>query len=263
MKKAGLFLCLVALALCACVRQPPLAPGTEAAKEHDARWQAMLAANDARRTAPFRMQMSLRFGSQGDTRRVTALLWGNDCNRLRLDVMAGVGAVVGRILDDGEHFLLYAPTESKAYFHQGMNKPLLNMGGVPMPLSLATLTSLLDGAYADVFGRSYSASSSAKDGLAAFTLSSALGGELLLDKAGMPKLWRETPGGGKGWVMDISPDDGAAGKPGRLSLRHSNGKIAVLLVKERETPARFAEDQLKFSLPPDVPVLPIAQYKSN
>ncbi len=261
MKKAGLFLCLFALALCACVRQPTIAPDGAASKELDARWQKMLSGNDARRTGPFRMQMSLRFGSQGDTRRVTALLWGNDFNRLRLDVMAGVGAVVGRILDDGEHFLLYAPTESKAYFHQGMNKPLLNMGGNPMPFSLARLASLLDGAYADVFGRSYIASSPGKDGLAGFTLSSALGGELLLDKEGKPKLWRETPGGGKGWVMDISADDGAAGKPDKLSLKHSNGKIAVLLVKEREAPARFADDQLKFTLPPDVPVLPIAQYK--
>ena len=50
-----------------------------------------------------------------------------------MDVMAGIGAVVAKIWESGDEFLVYSPTENRAFFHQGSNKPLLRVG-VPVPL---------------------------------------------------------------------------------------------------------------------------------
>lgn len=104
MKKLALLCCF--LLACACAKQPSTADlGPEAQARLENRWQKFTGASDAAPLAPYRLQMSLRFGTEGDTRRVTALFWGNGGRQLRLDVMAGVGAVVAKILEDGQHFL--------------------------------------------------------------------------------------------------------------------------------------------------------------
>lgn len=52
--------------------------------------------------------------------------------------------------------------------------------------------------------------------------------------------------------------------PRRLTLTHSNGKRAILLVKEREKPAKaFTEEQMRLTLPEGVPLLPLSQYKAQ
>lgn len=259
MKKLAL-LCM-ALLLCACAKQAP-APGVPQGEGGTAlaeRWQAYSSAGLGQ-DAPYRLQLSLRFGEEGNTRRVTALLWGNGERELRLDVMAGVGTVVAKILEDGEHFLVYAPLENKAYFHQGATSPLLKVG-VPVPFGLARLTALLTGHYAAAFGAAYTDAELLSDGLAQYTLEGKPGGRLSLDAAGLPVAWRESAA--KGWRMDIVYDDAAPPLPRRLTLNHASGKRAILLVKERENPASpFTEEQMRLTLPEGAPLLPLSQYRA-
>ena len=124
-------LCLIVLMFMAsaCARQPSTVPPADSAD----RWQAFVARSGAVKEAPYLLNASLRFGTEGDTRRVTALLWGNDSRSLRMDVMAGIGAVVAKIWESGDEFLVYSPTENRAFFHQGSNKPLLRVG-VPVAM---------------------------------------------------------------------------------------------------------------------------------
>ena len=96
----------------ACARQPVTVPPADGA----GRWQAFVARSEAIKEAPYLLNASLRFGTEGDTRRVTALLWGNDSRSLRMDVMAGIGAVVAKIWESGDEFLVYSPTENRAFF---------------------------------------------------------------------------------------------------------------------------------------------------
>ena len=91
MKKLVIFCCLALL--CACARQPVLETSPENRAVLEQRWQKFAAVSSADKSEPYRLQLSLRFGTEGDTRRVTALFWGNSERQLRLDVMAGVGAV--------------------------------------------------------------------------------------------------------------------------------------------------------------------------
>lgn len=260
MKKLVLF--CMALLLCACAKQPsrPGAPEGEDASILAHRWQAYTETG-AVTEAPYRLQMSLRFGEEGNTRRVTALLWGNGARELRLDVMAGVGTVVAKILEDGQHFLVYAPLENKAYFHQGAASPLLRVG-VPVPFSLSRLTALLTGHPVAAFGDEHAGASLLPDGMARYVLEGTPGGRLDLDAAGRPVAWSEAAA--DGWRMEIAYDDGAPPLPRRLNLIHGSGKRAILIVKERECPASpFTPEQMRLTLPEGAPLLPLSRYRAH
>ena len=230
-------------------------PSTVPPADSADRWQAFVARSGAVKEAPYLLNASLRFGTEGDTRRVTALLWGNDSRSLRMDVMAGIGAVVAKIWESGDEFLVYSPTENRAFFHQGSNKPLLRVG-VPVPFALDELAALLNGRLVTVFGDRYSDSQALANGHVGFTLSSAVGGLLEIDAQGQAVAWQEN--GSRGWSMAIAYDE--AGLPRRVSLRHPDGQTAVLLVKERQAPAPFNNEQLSLLLPDSTPVLPLERY---
>lgn len=258
MKKILLFCCLALL--CACARQPVTEGGPDDQAALEQRWKHF-AAQD-RPQAPYRLHMSLRFGTEGDTRRVTALFWGNGERGLRLDVMAGVGAVMAKVLEDGQHFLAYSPGENTAYFYQGATTPLLQLG-VPVPFTLSRLADLLNGRYPAAFGRSHTHAQAAAENKAHYDLDGKPGGRLTLNAAGLPVGWQEQASG-TGWRMEIAYADDAPTLPSRLTLSHSNGKKAVLLVKQREAPAvPFAKEQMALPLPQGTPLLPLAKFKQR
>ena len=264
MKKFLALCCLCSLVLLtACAKQPSLEMTPEAQARLEERWQKFTARGQDAAMAPYRLQMSLRFGTEGDTRRVTTLFWGNSQRRLRMDVMAGVGATVAKILEDGQHFLVYSPTDNKAYFYQGASKPLLQVG-VPVPFNLEHLADLLNGRYSQVFGKDFASARFVSGDLAQYTLSGKLGGELTLDAAGLPVAWAEKGDKGKGWKMEVAFDDAASPLPQRLNLAHDNGKRAIVLIKEREKPtAPFTDKQMTLSIPEGVPLLPLSKYQQR
>lgn len=249
-----IFLVILALALCACAKKmetpAPAAPDALAA-----RWQEMVNISHRDAGKPYRLQTSLRFGREGDTRRVTAILWGNNETNLRMDVMAGVGAVIAKIADNGNDFLLFDPRAGKAYFVQGKARPLLKMG-VPLPFSLGQVALLLNGRYIQVFGAAHTAGRMLENGAAAYTLEAKPGGELELNARGLPVSWRMADG----WTLTFGHDDGDL--PQSLKLNGPDAKMAILLVKEREIPATdFDASQLRLTIPDNIPLLPFSQYR--
>ncbi|MCR4667270.1 MAG: hypothetical protein K5657_08255 [Desulfovibrio sp.] len=206
--------------------------------------------------APYRLSLSLRLGKSGDTRRVTAFLWGNDTENQRLDVFAGVGTIVAKIASTPDSFLLVAPVDGKAYFHEGTNAPRLNLK-MPLPLTLSHLANILCGHYRDVFGSEHGVISDTKDG-PAFRLLDSLEGTLALDREGRPTVWNEREEGGKGWRMRLFY--GTDNLPSKLDLSNSRGERFLLLVKDRERPSSFAEKELDLSVPKGMPLLPIPAH---
>lgn len=228
----------------------------------DRLWRKYIATSQGQ-LRPFRLRLSLRFGHEGDSRRVTALFWGNGDRHLRLDVMAGVGAIIAKIMQDGEHFLIYSPGEDRAYFHQGPNSPLFRLG-VPFPFGLAQLAALLDGHYTESFGERSSMVHALQDGLWTYGLADGPGGRLTLDTRGLPVLWQEKGPNSQGWRMEIHYDDAEPPLPRRLDLQHSNGDSGVLLIKGREKDiSPFSPDRLRLSLPDTAPLLPLSRFRSR
>ena len=254
MKK--LLILILAFILFGCAKQPV---SVDDKGKSDASWQQFLNANKLE-LKPYRINLSLRFGKEGDTRRVTAILWGNDTKTLRLDVMAGVGAVIAKIFEDKEHFLVNAPRENKAYFSEGTTKPLLKVG-VPVPFNLSHLASLLNGDYSGSFGTNILSYSEDDKGNKIFELAQSPNGKLIVNQQNQPIKWQEHVSNNTGWTMQIDLDDNSS--PRKLTLTHSDGQKAILLVKDRETiTTPFTDEQLKISIPENTDILPLSSFKT-
>ena len=244
-----LFCLLLLVSLCACAaRQQPVDPAMAGNV-----WQSMLARSATEKT-PYRDNMSLRFGTEGNTRRVLAIIWGNGEDDLRLDVSAGVGTTVAMLHQKGQEFLLYAPMEQKAYFHEGESSPLLKLG-LPLPFDLFRLEALLHNRWAQVFGKTWQETSGHSKGIA-YALQEGIGGTLVLDAQGMPVLWEN-----KNWSIAFSFKEDGTLK--RLDLANKKGEKGILLLRSQEHPARFDAAQMQLELPQDTVLLPLESLKRN
>lgn len=252
MKKIILPFLIILLAACAKTVPPPQESDTSTI------WQAMQDAS-AKADKPFRMQLSMRFGEEGNTRRVTALLWGNNADAIRLDVQAGVGATIAMISERGDDFALYTPRDNKAWIHRGPNRPMLKIG-VPVPFDLAKLAGLLTGNFTQVFGSEPKSGQATADG-AEFALGGALAGTLEVNPQGEPLSWRQSDGA---WRLALGYDEDAPYLPRSLRLENKAGKRAIILVKERETlTAPFTARQLELNIPPGAEKKPLSDYKPS
>lgn len=244
-----LALALLAVTLQACAPRVGDRVRTAPAESADDAWRAYQSYASARESDhdPYRLNASLRYGTPGDTRRVVILLWSNGQLPIRLDVMAGVGALVARIEETRDSFTAYAPNENKALVHRGARRVRLNFGK-PVPFALRDFSSLMRGRFHEVFGAAEGRSPRLlPNGDIAYALEGGLlGGTLELRPDGLPARWSEAGG----WSMDIAYDDGNPPLPYKFKLLHPDGYTAVLLVKERQTPeGRFTEEQLALELP--------------
>lgn len=204
---------------------------------------------------PYRLNLSARFGAPNDSRRMTALLWGNTTETIRLDVLAGVGAVVAKIYQDPKRFLLYTPMEKKAYFSEGSEKPRLKLG-IPLPISLQNMADLLTNHPSRVFGERYAACEEDKMGMR-YALTNSLQGVLTLDDEGRAVFWRER---GAGWTMRIEYKDNF---PQKLTLTNAKNEQAILTVREHHTVAPYGEENLTLSLPEGTPLLPLKKLTAK
>lgn len=253
MKKSLLLLIPFLLLLASCAgRGGPVGETADPALAQKT-WQAFCARAD-RAPAPYQDSLSIRFGREGDTRRVTAYMWGNGEQALRLDVMAGVGTTVAMISQQGEHFLIHTPLEGKAYFHEGGRSPLLKVG-MPLPFDLFQLDALLHGRYLAVFGSTWSGALTAAKGLT-FDLEGGIGGRLTLDGQGLPAAWENDD-----WKLAMAMDE--EGLVRRLDFANGRGEKGIVLVRERGAHERFAESSFKVELPADTQLLPLADYASG
>lgn len=247
-----LFLLTLCIFLCSCAARSP-EKGLPASAD---RWQEMIIAS-ARADKPYRIQLSMRYGEEGNTRRVTGVLWGNPQDGLRLDIMAGVGAILAKIKETEDSFLLVAPRENRAYYHTGSSRPLLKIG-VPVPFDLMQLSDLLCGRFTQVFGKDYLDATPDNKGQMAYVLADPPGGTLVLDQNGVPVSWVQKSGG---WSLTIQYDETEPFAPKTLRLANSHGKQAVILVKGRESiPEPFPVDVLDLAIPPGMPKLPLNEY---
>ncbi len=110
------------------------------------RWDQMLAISKGKHQSPWRMQMSLRFGDEGDTRRVTGIMWGNNDRKLRLDVMAGGRGNRGQNSGRRPAFPDLCHPDQQGLFPSGRKQAAFQGVGVPVPFDLPQLAGVLNAA---------------------------------------------------------------------------------------------------------------------
>lgn len=258
--RVRLFVLCAVFALCACAKQPSLPEVTS--EQATATWNLFTARSVA--LEPYRLSMSLRYGLPDDTRRVTALLWSNGSGPVRLDVMAGMGPLVARVREDGPNFVAVSPRDNKAWVYENTDpysttpRVLINLG-VPLPFSLTHMAALLQGNFVEVFGVDFLGTPESlpadQTGGIRYNLSGPVTGTLDLSSAGLPQRWADSTGA---WVMDLGYSESEPNLPQRLTLTHSDGNMAIVLVKNREYPAQpFAEKQLLLDIPANAHIQPI------
>lgn len=202
----------------------------------------------------YRLNASLRYGTEGDTRRVVILVWSNGELPIRLDVMAGVGPLVARIREAADGLIVYAPGENKALVHKGSQRVVLNFGK-PVPFTLRDFSALMRGKFHEVFGPAQGLNPAYTPvGNVEYVLSGGdLAGMLELTPEGLPVRWRES--GEQGWSMELGYDDATPPLPYKIKLERPDGYSAILLVKNRQTPeSAFTEKQLALDLPAGVDI---------
>lgn len=247
MKNLLLF-CFIA-ALCACAKAP-----VEPLPETFDTWQKMVEISKTNSEIPSRIQFSLRFGTEGNTRRVNALLWSNDNEAVRLDVSAGIGVTMAKVLDEPGNFIMVVPQENKAYIHNGKQRPLLRIGA-PLPFDLSQLAHILAGQYTAAFGIEPENSENTAPS-ATYQLANPPGGSLKIDQDGLPAAWNTAS-----WKLSLFYRNDEK-MPSELRLTGLDGKIAVLLVKSREfSKDRFKDDQMSLEIPAGMRKLPLSEYK--
>lgn len=252
MKRLFLVILICLLAACA-KKQVDVSSPTEV---ESADWQKMIDLSATASNSPWKTQFSLRFGTAGDTRRVTGIMWGNNNEDIRMDIMAGIGAIIARIEENGPEFTLFVPQQNKAYTHTGAS-PLFRIG-VPVPFDLPKFAQLLSGNYTGIFGTAFSGVETASPEKTTYKLADNSDASLTLNEKGQPVTWKEIR---NGWKMTISYDEDGNDLPKKITLERPDGKRAILLVKERTTDiAPFTTAQMKLDLPSGISVLPLAQY---
>lgn len=247
---------LIRLGLCVLILLLTACAGKKAQESLDPTvlWERFCAHTN--KDVPYRVALSLRLGQKGDTRRVTALLWGNTYSPIRLDVMAGVGSIVAKIRRTERQFLVLSPMESKAYTHEGTNQPRLKLG-IPLPFTIQNLAQLVNGAYSEVFGTMAGANEQLSNTTVRYNLVEPMQGSLVVNNKGLPLHWQDP----KGWVMRFyyAPDNSLL----RLHLENSRGEQFIVFVKERATPEPFDDEAMTLAIPRSYKVLPLARYAAQ
>ena len=243
-----------------------------AADEAEAKavWDRYLASFGQEPQEPFNIESTFRYiKPDGESHRATLRIWGNGAYPYRMDVLAGMGSVAAQMRDDTSSLLIYMPQENRLYTHSGPNKPVLGLSGlgVPMPFSLADLTSILQGHYTKLFGETYSTAYSTSSHVLLFELNNEkMPGYLALNQDGTPVSW--TSKVTKGWKISFdfsAPEKDAEGPLlEKMVVDHAQGYAVTLWFKGISYPPEpYTNKQLELSIPKDAEKLPIKQIENE
>jgi len=179
---------------------------------------------------------SLRFGPADDTRRVTYSLWdtgSSSTDFVRLQVSAGVGAVIAEAMFDDSGMLLILPRDGKAYIGSDSPENISRILGFAFPFKVSRLKDYLSGAYYAALDEPFPEGFDiTKEGTVTFHCTNMYGSmDITLDTEGKPS----TLSHADKWSMTVTYGDDEL--PRRLDgiMKGPDGESRiVLLVKNRQ-----------------------------
>jgi len=96
--------------------------------------------------APFRIYFSVRTNTVKDdvqeAHRLTGILWGNTPEHVRVDLSAGIGALIARALETDSTLSIHIPQEKKLYVYSATHGNIGTIFGVKIPFNLRELTKI-------------------------------------------------------------------------------------------------------------------------
>ena len=237
------------LFLFACAPKRPQAPEGPPAEA----WQAFRTGYASNPHQSFTAKASLFLRTKDQGHRVVLDLWGNYPQPVRLDIRAGIGAALSHFREGDDGLLAYFPEAGKAYFHPD---PVIGQQalGLPLPVTLPDLASLLAGDFSRVVPREYDQALPESDHVRYLFNQGPVGG-MDLDFSGRPL--RLVGPSGRSWELTLSDwEDGEPPYPSRMELTLPDGGLALLRIKSRQlTLAPERLERLDLDLPPGTPVL--------
>ncbi len=248
-----LFLIWICVQMSACAASSVSLPNME---EQEGRWKKFIQRSIEEK--PYALQGSFRFGDSKNTNRVNYIFWSNGAVPLRLDVMAGVGASIAKILESKERILMYFVQDKQAILMDNFDEmnPLVSLG-MPVPFSFYEMSLLLRGGFNQVLQDIHLDSVKSKKSKTDYKKytyyfsSLKMDGLVQLNKDGLPvhcEINNE-------WAFDIVYDD-TAKLPSRVVISSLlDDYRAILLVKERSYPKEYTEEDLRFPLPDGTEIL--------
>ena len=248
----------------------PLTPESDASS----RWQAFAARSSASAEYDV-LSGSLRFGPVNDTRRVTYLLWSGasddgepddghepagldaadstpgvagDSRSVRLEVNAGVGANVAKVLFENGRMLLVLPQDRKAYAGAETPENLQLLLGLPLPMRMNDLNDFLAGRYLSALDvPAPERYVTGDDGNIIYRYRrDGMDCELELNAQALPVRWSVA---GR-WTLDLTYDEKELPRRMDGRMNSDEGELRmVLLVKERRPSGSLPFSSMHLEVP--------------
>ncbi|GAB6058042.1 hypothetical protein [Desulfonatronum parangueonense] len=226
-----------------------LVPLDIAPEQADLIWERFLeqyVANCAPRD--FSLRASVNYASPDQQSRFVLSMWGRTDFPIRLDIRAGVGAMLAHWREDDSGWVGYSPTGSEAYFADSVQDGAREMG-LFMPLRLNALAQLLVGCWQTVVSPEYEYVLSTGGNLKFSYSINDMSISIHLTPDGHPLTIRqETP---TGWVVDIDQwTEEFRRLPRRISL-YQGDQSAVVRVQRLDLDVDpWQDNDLRLELPP-------------
>lgn len=255
-----LLACCLLCAACAPKTPAPDLPEADLQERMAATWRAFRAKGEHARAPAFSATASLNYAGPKNKHRVVAKLWGNADLPVRLDLQAGVGAMVGHWREGPEGFLVFIPGNNAAFRFEDALTGMAAFG-LALPLDLQDLGRLLMGDWNALLPQEYDTAQPQGDANApvrygCFTPRGAIA--LTLTAQGLPVSMEIPAGDGQGpWTLELQ-ELGAPGvpplTPQRVRMtRTATRETAILFLKELELRQEpWPEAALTLEIPPGV-----------
>ena len=178
-------------------------------------------------SSPYAISFTIRAGVSNngsvETRRVTGLLWGNPTGPVRMDLSAGIGALIARTVEEDSVLYIHIPEEKRMVIRD-VSVSGLNIFGYPMPFRLHDLAKIAHGCFTPL-----------TDGTRR--------GQLTKGPSGLPVKWQ----GGDGWNVEFVYGETAV--PKKIKAVHEDGSEALIIIKQVSKTAAHAPEKLILDVP--------------
>ncbi|WP_031388087.1 hypothetical protein [Desulfonatronum thiodismutans] len=234
--------------LSACGPKPPL-PGYDDPDRVSIVW-SLFQASFVQSCHPedFSLRASVNFSAPDRHSRLIVSMWGRTDFPIRLDVQAGVGAMLAHWREDHGEWLGYLPSSGEAYVAETVLEGARTTG-LFMPVRLAALAQLLLGCWQALIPLEYEAVRLADDTLEFDVAGHSMPLTLTLAFDGRPVSVRGPEHGG--WTVSVDQwESDPPSRPRRISLIQGD-QSAVIRVQRLETNVEpWRAEDLRLDVPP-------------